>query len=133
MHSPLCFSSLLFVSKRLCPLIASRTQAQSQVTKLQTRLDTNLLKRLGELQAAAAQPELAGQAAGLEALQQDLGRAESALADVESRLAAVEARSEELSKEVRCVCVWSINYTFFQQERNPGREPLQTTIIVCGK
>jgi septal ring factor EnvC (AmiA/AmiB activator) len=80
-------------------------QAQSQVTKLQTRLETNLLKRLGQLQAAAAQPELAGQRAGLESLQQDLARAESALADVEGRLAAVEARSDELSKEVRLLLV----------------------------
>jgi hypothetical protein len=73
------------------------------VTKLQTRLETNLLKRLGQLQAAAQQPEAAGQAAGLASLQADLARAESALADVEGRLAAVEARSDELSKEVCCV------------------------------
>jgi septal ring factor EnvC (AmiA/AmiB activator) len=71
------------------------------VTKLQTRLDSNLLKRQEQLQAAAAQPELAGQRASLQSLQQDLARAESALADVEGRLAAVEACSEELNKEVR--------------------------------
>lgn len=96
---PHCNLCSLFVSLLLC----HTPQAQSQVTKLQTRLDTNLLKRLEQLQAAAAQPELAGQRASLAALSADLARAESALADVEGRLAAVEARSEELSKEVRVV------------------------------
>ncbi|KAF6265896.1 RecF/RecN/SMC [Scenedesmus sp. NREL 46B-D3] len=89
------------LAKELAAARKARNQAQSQVTKLQTRLDTNLLKRLGQLQAAASQPELAGQRASLESLQQDLARAESVLADVEGRLVAVEARSEELSKEVR--------------------------------
>ncbi|WIA11815.1 hypothetical protein OEZ85_011905 [Tetradesmus obliquus] len=89
------------LTKELAAARKARNQAQSQVTKLQTRLDTNLLKRLEQLQAAAAQPELAGQRASLAALSADLARAESALADVEGRLAAVEARSEELSKEVR--------------------------------
>ena len=95
-------------------------QAHSQVTKLQTRLDSNLLKRLEQLQATAAQPELAGQRASLAALSADLARAESALADVEGRLTAVEARSEELSKEVRDVvllilCFFASVETGFKQ------------------
>lgn len=80
--------------------LASCMQVQSQVTKLQTRLNSNLLKRVEELSNTSSNPELTADRSGLQALQQDLQRAETTLADVESKLAAVEGKSDELSKRV---------------------------------
>lgn len=81
-----------------CPCV--HTQVQSQVTKLQTRLNSNLLKRAEELSSTSTNPELTADQSGLQALQQDLQRAEAALTDLEGRLAAVEGKSDEVSKRV---------------------------------
>ncbi|KAF8071065.1 SMC3 [Scenedesmus sp. PABB004] len=89
------------LSKELAAARKARTQGAAAVTKLTTRLNTNLLRRLEELSATTAAPELEGDRAALDALAADLARAEAALADVEGRLAALEEKGEELAKSVR--------------------------------
>eukprot|EP00879_Flechtneria_rotunda_P012761 GHRR01013325.1.p1 GENE.GHRR01013325.1~~GHRR01013325.1.p1 ORF type:complete len:1111 (+),score=537.85 GHRR01013325.1:324-3656(+) len=79
-----------------------RNQVQSQVTKLETRLNTNLLKRVDELNAASSNNELpgGGRSADLTTLEEDLERAEVALSDVEGRLQALEAKSDEVAAQI---------------------------------
>lgn len=87
-------------------------QAQSAVTKQSARLDTNLLRRRDELAAAAAPAELQGAGRnGIAPLRADLERAEAVLADVETRLGALEVKTEEVARTVSESSV----YTYIQR------------------
>lgn len=83
---------------------ASLLQVQNQVTKLQTRLDSNLLKRLDELDSTSGDLDLTADHSGLQTLQQTFDRAAATLKDIESRLGTVEAKSEELQRKVCMSC-----------------------------